>query len=229
MAARKVSISRRAPSKEPGLTQERIVAEARRLLEKEGMDALSMRKLAQRLGVSTMALYNHIRDRQDLIDRIAQAVVSEWDIPPDGEDWRQQIRTIFRSLRRVCLANAAAIPLIETTEMLDVAFFRPMEAALAALQKAGMGSGDALRAYYLLTNFALGQVSYETRGPFRGMEPGEAIRHGKLDPDSFPLVTDAISGLDWDFDAAFEFGLDTIIDGLSSRIGTLGGCTAGNR
>lgn len=228
MVSREGSKSGRPSSKaRPGLTRDLIVTEARRLLDEEGMGALSMRNLARRLGASTMALYNHIRDRKDLVSQIAQAVVREWEIPPDKEDWREQIRAIFRSLRRVCLTNASAMPLIEAGEMPDAAFFRPMEATMAALQEAGMGSGDALRAYYLLTNFTLGQVSYETRGPFRSMEPGEAVRRGVLDPERFPLVN-AVSGADWDFDAAFEFGLETIIEGLAFRIAAMRYADAGH-
>lgn len=228
MASRRHAKRERISSKaRRGLTRNLVVAEARSLLAEEGMDGLSMRRLAQRLGASTMALYNHIRDRKDLIGQITQAVVREWEVPPDQEDWRQQIRAIFRSLRKVCLDNASAMPLIETAEALDAAFFRPMETALAALQKEGMNSGEALRAYYLLTNYTLGQVSYETRGPFRSMEPAEAIRRGMLDPQRFPLVAHAVSSADWDFDAAFEFGLETIIEGLASRIAATPDADAG--
>lgn len=222
MAGRKVSKGKRDPSKRPGLTRDLVVAEARGLLGDEGLGALSMRRLAQRLNASPMALYNHIRDRKHLVDLIAQAIVREWEPPPDGKEWREQIGAVFRSLRKLCLANASAIPLVEAAEALDAAFFRPMEATLAALQRAGMGSADALRAHYLLANFTLGQVSYETRGPFRGMEPEEAIRRGILDPERFPYVAGAVSSADWDFDAAFAFGLETILDGLSARIDSAG-------
>lgn len=201
------------------LSRERVVAEARRLLDEDGMDALSMRALAQRLGVSTMALYNHVRDKRDLMEGIAQAVVEELRLPAMTGDWQERVRAIFRALRQVCLANPRAIPVIERAEVLP-AIFRPMETALAAFQDAGVGPQEGMRAYFLLTNFTLGQMSYEIRGPFRGLDPAEAVRGQIIDAAEFPLVVRATSAGVWDFDAAFAFGLETIIAGLAARPAT---------
>jgi TetR/AcrR family tetracycline transcriptional repressor len=199
-----------------GLTRERVVAEARRLLNKQGMEGLSMRNLAQRLGVSTMALYNHVSDRQDLLEAIAQDVVERLHIPAATGDWQDRLRVIFRALREVCLANPHAIPVIERAEVLP-AIFRPMEAALAAFSHGGLGPREGMQAYFLLTNFTLGQASYEIKGPFRGLDPAEAVRRGTIVSRDFPLVVEAASTGEWDFNAAFEFGLDIIINGLPAR------------
>lgn len=171
-----------------GLTRERVVAEARFLLDERGLGALSMRALAQRLGVSTMALYNHVNGKQDLIQGIAQAVVQALHIPNEDGDWQERVRARFRALRKVCLANPRSIPLIEAAEVLNPAVFQPMEATLAALQEAGIDLLEAMRAYFLLTNFTMGQVSYEIRGPFRGLDPGEAVRRRTVLAGDFPLV-----------------------------------------
>jgi hypothetical protein len=101
--------------------------------------------------------------------------------------------------------------------MLHPAVFRPMEATLAALQEAGIGLQEALQAYFLLTNFTMGQVSYEIRGPFRGLDPAEAVRRRVILPGDFPLGVKAASAGNWDFDAAFELGLEIIIEALKSR------------
>jgi TetR/AcrR family transcriptional regulator, tetracycline repressor protein len=173
--------------------------------------------LAHKLGVSTMALYNHVNDKQDLLQAIAQDVAEELRIPPATGDWQQRLRAIFRTLRQVCLANPRAVPVIEKAEVLP-AIFRPMEAALAALKQAGLGSKEGMQAYFLLTNFTLGQASYEIRGPFRGLDPAEAVQRRTILSRDFPLVVEAAStAAEWDFDAAFEFGLDIIIDGLAAR------------
>jgi TetR/AcrR family tetracycline transcriptional repressor len=219
MAAKKLPKRRkpaRARGRHHGLTRERVVAEGRRLLDKEGVEALSMRTLAQRLGVSTMALYNHINDKQDLLEAIAQDVVEELRVPTETGDWQQRLRAIFRSLRRVCLENPHAIPVIENAEVLP-AVFRPMEAALAALKEAGLGLKEGLQTYFLLTNFTMGQASYEITGPFRGLDPSEAVQRRTILSRDFPLVVEAVAAGEWDFDAAFEFGLDVIIDGLAAR------------
>jgi TetR/AcrR family tetracycline transcriptional repressor len=220
MAMRKIrrrSLSSHRRGGRQGLTREIVLGEARRLLDERGLDALSMRALAERLGVSTMALYNHVRDKQDLFQGIAQAVVQELRLPSAHVDWRERIRTCFHELRKVCLANARSIALVERAEVLHPAVFRPMEATLAALQEAGIGLQEALQAYFLLTNFTMGQVSYEIRGPFLGLDPAEAVRRRVIDPGDFPLVVKAAPAGDWDFDGAFELGLEIIIEGLMSR------------
>ena len=218
MAIKKVRRALEAAGRrtEGNLTRALVVAEARRLLNEQGEVALSMRVLAKRLGVSTMALYNHVSDKQDLMAGIAQAVVEELRIPAMTGSWQARLRAIFRALRQVCLANPHAIPIIEKAQVLP-AIFRPMEAALGALQDAGIRQQDGLRAYFMLTNFTLGQVSYEIRGPFRGLDPAGAIRTRAIDAAEFPLVANAVTAGDWDFDAAFEFGLDAIIRGLARR------------
>lgn len=218
MAIKNRSLRRAAQARgsRRGLTRDRVVAEGRRLLDKEGVEALSMRMLAQRLGVSTMALYNHVSGKQDLMEAIAQAVVEELRIPPATNDWQETIRGIFRALRKVCLANPRSIPVIERAEVLP-AIFRPMEAALAAFKRAGLGPREGMQAYFLLTNFTLGQTSYEIRGPFRGLDPVEAVRRRTIRSRDFPLVVGAASGGEWDFAAAFDSGLDIIIDGLAAR------------
>jgi TetR/AcrR family transcriptional regulator, tetracycline repressor protein len=228
MATKKAPKRRRSARKRDarrGLTRERVVAEARRLLDAHGLEALSMRVLAQRLGVSTMALYNHVGGKQDLIQAIAQSVVQEFHIPSGDGHWRERLRACFRALRKVCLANPRSIPLIEQTEVLHPAVFRPMEITLAALQEAGIELQEAMQAYFLLTNFTMGQVSYEIRGPFRGLDPAEAVRRRMILPSDFPLVVKAASAGDWDFDAAFELGIDIIIEGLAARARAMRGAS----
>jgi AcrR family transcriptional regulator len=199
------------------LTRDRVLAEARRLLQEEGVEALSMRALAARFHVSPMALYNHVRDKQDLIAGIVASVVRAIEIPPRQGGWQRRLRSCFRALRRACLSNPHVIPLIEQATALDPAIFRPMEAALGALKDAGMNLQDAMRAYFLLVNFTMGQVSYEIRGPNQ-LDAIMAVRRGAISRADFPLVVEATSAGAWDFDAAFEFGLDVVIGGLAQRL-----------
>jgi TetR/AcrR family transcriptional regulator, tetracycline repressor protein len=211
----KKAAAQSAKRREEKLTRERVIAEARRLLDERGPDALSMRGLAGQLGVSPMALYNHVRNKRDLIDGIAQSVVRELPVPAESGDWRERLKATFRALRSVCLANPRAIPLVQGADVLDLNLFRAMEASLSALRDAGLGARESLTAHFLLTNFTLGQVSYQIAGPFRGLDPAEAARRGMLPPDQFPLILEAVSDAEWDFDAAFEFGLEIIIEGLA--------------
>jgi AcrR family transcriptional regulator len=194
-----------------------VLGEARRLLEAHGPKALSMRCLAQSLGVSPMALYNHVSSKEDLVQGIANAVVQDLHIPQVRGPWRERVRACFRALRQVCLANPRTIPLVEAADVLHPAAFQPMEMTLAALEGAGIEAREALEAYFLLTNFTMGQASYQIRGPFRGLDPAEAVRRGAIAESEFPLVAKAVSDGAWDFDAVFERGLDVIIEGLAAR------------
>jgi TetR/AcrR family transcriptional regulator, tetracycline repressor protein len=92
--------------------------------------------------------------------------------------------------------------------------FRPMEITLKVLQEARLPKEAAVRAYFLLMNFVLGQSSYEVRGPSRGLDPAGTVKSGKLTEHSFAHIADAVSFERWDFERAFEFDLSTILEGL---------------
>ncbi|WP_162299262.1 TetR/AcrR family transcriptional regulator [Microvirga ossetica] len=194
------------------------MSDALTLLDRDGLEALNMRGLAKHLGVTPMALYNHVSNKEDLLHGIAATVIDQLQFECDSDDWWEQIRACFRELRQACLAHPGLVRLVETAEVLPASIFRPMELTLAALQRAGIGPEDALRAYFLLTNFTIGQVSYQIRGPFRGVDPTEAMRHGRLPAVTFPASAAAVEPAalrGWDFEAAFEFGLTVILSGLT--------------
>jgi AcrR family transcriptional regulator len=165
-----------------------------------------------------MALYNHVSNKEDLLHGIAATVIDQLRFECDSVDWREQVRACFWDLRQTCLAHPGLIRVVETAEVLPASIFRPMELTLTALQRAGIDPEDALRAYFLLTNFTIGQVSYQIRGPFRGVDPTEAIRQGRLPAVTFPAsaaAAEPAAHRDWDFEAAFEFGLTVILSGLT--------------
>lgn len=199
------------------LNRARVLAEALTMLDREGVEAFSMRRLAERLRVTPMALYNHVGDRDELLQAVAALVVDgiAW---PEHDDWREQVRGCFRALRSACLAHPGAVPLIEAADELPVSIFRPMELILAALGRTGLGHADALRAYYLLTTFTLGQAGYQIRGWSRGVDAAAAVERARIDPAAFPHVSRVLSAAEWDFDASFEFGLSVILDGLGRRL-----------
>src|SRR5262245_34562782 len=117
---------RKAP-KRPALTRERILAEALMMLDREGIEALSMRRLAARLHASPMALYNHVSSKQDLLEGVARDLIARVDFSCQSPDWRKRIRACFRALRNTCLAHPCAVHLIEKIETLPASIFEPME------------------------------------------------------------------------------------------------------
>ncbi len=201
------------------LTRQRVLEEALGLLDREGITSLNMRQLAAHLGVTPMALYNHVSDKDDLLRGVAALVVDNVSYGSDSDDWREEIRTCFRALRNACLAHPGIVRVVESAKALPSSIFRPMEIALAALRRAGLEAEDAFRAYCLLMSFTMGQISYETRGPYPAADPAEASRQGQLSAATFPASAAAVLAMadrDWDNDAAFEFGLSTILAGLNN-------------
>ncbi len=202
-----------------GLTRDQILAGALALIDARGLDDFTMRGLASHLGVTPMALYNHVRDKHDLLQGVAAILLNEVDFVSDDPDWRERIGFAFRQLRAICLAHAGATRVMEAIDVAPPAVFTLLEVTLAALDANGMSTEDAMRAYALLTNFTLGQVSYELRGPFRALDPVTASRNLDLARAGLVHVAQAATLENWDFDAAFEFGLTTILAGLEQRTG----------
>jgi TetR/AcrR family tetracycline transcriptional repressor len=198
------------------------VREALAMLDREGQQRFSVRRLAGRLGVTPMAVYNHVSGKRDLLQAVADAVVDGIDYGEARGNWRQTIAACFRTLRAACLAHPGAVALIESADELPPGIFRPMEITVSALRGAGLGPRDALRAYFVLTTFTLGQVRYQTQGWARGVDADAAVREGRIDRRSFPTVVGANPPRPWDFDRAFEFGVSVILDGLESQIGRTG-------
>lgn len=211
--------ARRIRSRRTPLTRDRVVDEALALLDREGVQQFSLRRLADQLGVTPMAVYNHVRSKRDLIQAVADRVVSDAHYRPIGRDWRAAVRSCFRTLRQACLAHPGAVPLVESADVLPSAVFRPMEITLEALQHAGLSRDDALRGYFVLITFTLGQVSYQVKGWSSGVDPTVAVRTGLIGPTTFPVVARAATAKKWDFDKFFEFGLSVIVEGLGTQAG----------
>src|SRR5918992_298869 len=95
----------RRPRTEAPLSRDRILYAAVRLADSDGIDALSMRKLAQQLGVDPMSLYNHVRDKEDLLDGIVDVVVGEIELVALGADWRSSLRETILAARRTMLRH----------------------------------------------------------------------------------------------------------------------------
>ncbi|WP_422026519.1 TetR/AcrR family transcriptional regulator [Roseovarius sp.] len=209
---------RRPPEPRKGaardLTREKVIGAALETLDRDGFEALSMRSLANRLGVTPMALYNHVNGKQDLLRAIATHVLGTADFDRQEAHWRNRVEACFRQIRALCRRHPSLPRLLETAGVAPAEVFAPMETSLRALREAGLNDLDALRTYFTLISFTLGQTSYETRGPFPGLEVSGQPRDGSLAGHGFTAVEQAKFPDTWDFDAAFEFGLRLILDGV---------------
>jgi TetR/AcrR family transcriptional regulator, tetracycline repressor protein len=166
-----------------------------------------------------MALYNHVSDRRDLAHALAARVLEAVRFEDGHEDWREQIAYCFGALRAICLRHPWMPRLLYIEDVAPAAVFAPMDVSLRALAAAGVRGQDVLRAYFTLVGFTLSHASYQVRGPIPDLEPSDRIRSERLLGRGYRSI-EAVSSLgDWDFDAAFEFGLMLTVRGIEA-VGT---------
>jgi TetR/AcrR family transcriptional regulator, tetracycline repressor protein len=200
------------------LNREKVIKAGLQLINRKSADAITMRSLAEALGVTPMALYNHFSSKRELLRAIAEHVIDRAEFDGRHADWHEQVRHCFRTLRRICLEHPALPRLLEVEGVAPASVFAPMEVTLRALDQAGLGAMDSLRTYFMLVSFTLGQASYQTRGPFRDLEPSEKVRAERIAGRSYRATERLEMPKTWDFEATFEFGLTLILLGVEETI-----------
>jgi AcrR family transcriptional regulator len=208
------------------LTRERIIATAVELIEREGVGALSMRRIAAQLGSGVMSLYNHIPGREALLDGVAEQVMSGIDFTPAPDaSWEDELRGQARAFRQMGRTYPRCTMVVVSRPATSAVELRPIEHALATLRSAGFSGEDAIRVIRTFVAFAAGSLLREV-GVAPGLVPQrplgadksvlEADRPIGLDPADFPQVTSLAAELmNRDLDAEFEFGLDLLVRALS--------------
>lgn len=212
----------RPPAREP-LTRERILSGALALIDREGLAALSMRKLGAELGVEAMSLYNHVPNKDALLEGVAEKMLGEIELPPiEGRDWQSATRTACRSFREVLLAHPNAIPLIAGKPDLSPEGFQPIELSLGMLKQAGFEPAEMYMAHWLIVGYTVGHVTFQIASPLGDPDSAAAEvarRRELLSPDEFPHLLEVLPyAAECDWDKAFLFGLDTILEGLEKRL-----------
>lgn len=208
------AVARRVPSR-PGLSRDRILAAALRLVDQDGLEALSMRRLGTELGVEAMSLYNHVPSKDALLDGIAEKLWSEVTVPASA-DWRRAVRDTARSLRRVGHQHPRAFPLLLERSALSAPALRVIDDLLAALRDAGFRDRDAMNALGAIVAYATGYVLVEQ---VCALGQPEVARRA-LAPKTLERYGDTARALcECDPEAQFEFGLGSLIAGMAARIG----------
>jgi TetR/AcrR family transcriptional regulator, tetracycline repressor protein len=197
------------------LTREKVVDAALALINKRGADAVTMRGLADALGVTPMALYNHFSSKRDLLSAIAQSVIGGAEFDGRQANWRDQVRHCFEALRQLCIQHPGLPRLLEYEGAAPASVFAPMEVTLRALHTAGLDDVESVRTYYLLVGFTLTQAAYQTR-PIPGLEPSEKIRTERIAGRGYTATERLELPVTWDFDASFAFGISLILKGVEA-------------
>jgi AcrR family transcriptional regulator len=205
------------------LTRELVVRTALRIMDEEGLEAVTMRRIGRELGVEAMSLYNHVRDKEDLLDGVAQAAMADfrYDPSPDG-DWLEQGRAAAREWRSLLKIHPNLMTLLVERKhpLTDASALRPMEVALGILRRAGLSERDTVHAFQATGGYIFGFVMMEIGNVAPG-RPGSIEElpgdRGRLGED-FPVFTQLLPWLvECDMDATFEFGLDLLLEGIRAK------------
>ena len=207
------------------LSRELIIKEALALLDEHGPGALSMRRLADRLGVAPTALYTHVRSKADLIDGLIDQVYAGLTLNPDPSgDWTQQLTTLSQQIRQHLLAHPAVVPYALQQPGLGPHSLRLGEAIYDILRPAGFSDQAVVGTVYALLTYILGFVALEI--PRAGTDPqtsDEFVRRmwaffAALPPGEFPHTVQLAAQLARiSTDDQFQFGIRTFLAGLSAH------------
>jgi AcrR family transcriptional regulator len=211
-------VQRRVP-----LTRERVLHVAIELADRGGVEALSMRKLGQELGVDAMALYRHVRNKDDLLDGLVEAILGQIALPARSEDWRATVRAQAMSARAVMLRHPWARRVLEDRGTAGPAAMAHIEFALATLRDGGFSLEIAHHALHVIGSriFGFAQDLFE-EGPEPSPEAAEAAAQAAiLLAPRFPRIAEMAGAVSHegvlgrcDDDVEFAFGLDLVLDGL---------------
>lgn len=199
------------------LSRGRIVAAAIDLIEREGADAVSMRRLAAELGVGVMSLYNHVPSKDALLNGVAEAVLSKIEFTDEpGAHWTDRVRMQARAFRQIAHHYPRSTMLVVSRQLHSTAGLLPVERALATLRSAGFDGADAVRMLRMFIAYIVGSLLREVgvTPSFPPVHPRAIIAEG-VDPALFPQVSSLAPLLDeCDDEAEFEFGLEMLIQAI---------------
>jgi TetR/AcrR family transcriptional regulator, tetracycline repressor protein len=210
-------------TREP-LTRERVIEATLRVMDEEGLDAVTMRRVAREVGVEAMSLYHHVEDKEDLLDGICERVMAGFDFPPPSDDWAENCRRGARAWRQLLRRHPSVMRLFaeQRGPIRSVESMRPTEYALRILRSSGLSDRDTAQAFHAFGGYIQGFVMMELGSIAGGIDEEHLQRHQELAaglPDEFAALRAVSPHLaECDPDEQFEFGLDLLIRGLAAKV-----------
>ena len=208
------------PIREP-LSRERVLRSAMAVADAGGIGSLTMRRVAQDLGVEAMSLYYHVANKDDILSGIADLVVSEIELPPPAAPWKSSLRTTAISAHRVLLGHPWAASLVLSSSGTSPARLQYMESMLGSLRHAGFSAELTDHAYHVLESHIMGftlwvvGMDLGTEDELRSMAAAFVT---ELPAGQYPYLVEHIDQhlgeRSPDDEGSFAFGLDLILDGL---------------
>jgi AcrR family transcriptional regulator len=208
------------------LSKELVIRTAIDLADREGLEWLSMRKLADELGAGAMSLYHYVPNKEQLVDEMIEIVFSEIEPPSLDVDWKTALRRRATSTREALNRHRWAVGLMEGRAKQGLASITLHNAVLGCLRNAGFSIELTIQAYSVQDAYIYGFALQEKGLPFESAEESAAVaedQHWQIEAlaAQFPYLAEVVAGhvakVGYDFTEAFEYGLELILDGLERR------------
>jgi AcrR family transcriptional regulator len=200
--------------------RQRILDAALAIADEQGLDAVTMRAVAARVGVTAMALYPHVRSKEDLLDGLVGRLLAELSLPDRAKPWPDRLREIARSARETARRHPAVMPLLFARPAVTPDAVRVVDAIYEALLDAGVPDEEVARVERLVSTCVLGYAISETSGRFDAGDPRErrALLEGVDLPAHQRLAAKLETAVSWE--AEFEADLDDLtrlIENIAGR------------
>jgi AcrR family transcriptional regulator len=203
------------------LSRERVLRAAVALAGARGIEALTMRRLGEELGVEAMSLYKYVANKDDLLDGMVDAVFGEIELPAQGTDWRTAMRDRAISVRGALTRHPWATPLMQSRSRPGPATLRHHDAVIGTLRAAGFPIALVAHAFSALDSYIYGFALQQRSLPFETEEETAELAQSimaSFPADEYPhlveLTVEHVLKPGYDYGDEFEFGLDLLLDGL---------------
>jgi AcrR family transcriptional regulator len=205
------------------LSRPRALAAAVALADAEGLESLTMRKLARDLGVEAMSLYHHVKNKTDILDGMVEIVFAEIELPSSRSDWKPAMLQRGHSLRAVLKRHPWAITIMESRTSPGPATLHHLDAMIGCCRNAGFSIVMAAHAVSLIDSYIYGFVMQEVNLPFDNTDDLAVVVEAimpNLSMEEYPhlveLTTEHVLQPGYDYGDEFEYGLSLVLDGLES-------------
>lgn len=212
------------PARRP-LTRDRVLRTALALADENGIESLTMRRLGQALGVEAMSLYNHVANKDQLLDGMVDLVFGEIGLPSADDDWKPAMRRRAISARQALTRHRWAIGLMESRTSPGAATLRHHDAVIGSLRAAGFSIGMAAHAFSVLDSYIYGFALQEASLPFESAEETADVAEmilAHMPPGEYPHLTEMavehVMQPGYEYGNEFTYGLDLILDGLARAV-----------
>jgi AcrR family transcriptional regulator len=199
----------------PKVNLDALVEAADDIASADGIDAVTMRRLAERCGVGVMTIYGYVRTKEELLALLADRYLSDIELPDPGMRWQDQLMALYCSVREVMLGHPTLVPIIANQRLDGRSAYRGAEVVCAALRATGMLDRAVITAFATLTSFTVGSVQRELAAMDSAAQPGLASLPAAEFPNVVSLFGPLVVG---DADQNFYDGLQLVIDAIGTRI-----------